>query len=137
MSIDLVNRFAPTPLQSTFYLRGNVISLKTNYSDLLTRMANLTAKSEPANIGEPDSSWRIVIEHQTDEILRPVASSIRYVTDNGLSFVTIGQYSFLAYDRQMQTGISFLSEQLICDQALFAELFLPGFLSLLPGEKRQ
>jgi hypothetical protein len=142
MPIDLVQRFARTPLQSTFHLRGSVICLKTNCPDLLTRMATMAAKSgqansEPANMAQPDCFWRIVIETETDKELNPVASGSRHVSDNGISFVTIGRRSFLAYDAQLQRGISFLSERLVRDQTLFVELFLPGFLSLLPDEKRQ
>lgn len=137
MPIDLVNRFASTPIRSTFHLCGNVISLETNCSDLLTSMANIVPKCEQADIDLSDCTWRIVIEPETDEELKPVASSSRHVSDNGISFVTIGHRSFLAYDARMRTGISFLSQRLVRNRTLFAELFLPAFLSLLPDGKRQ
>ena len=136
MPIDLVNRFALTYLQSTFNMFGNVISLATNSPDLLSRMANLATECEQADIGQPDRSWRIVIEPETDEVLKPAALSSRYVSDDGISFVTLGQRSFLAYDARTRKGISFVSEGLVRDPTLFVETFLPSFLSLLRGENR-
>src|ERR1700678_441473 len=112
MPIDLVNRFALTYLQSTFNMFGNVISLATNSPDLLSRMANLATECEQADIGQPDRSWRIVIEPETDEVLKPAALNSRYVSDDGISFVTLGQRSFLAYDARTRKGISFVSEGL-------------------------
>jgi hypothetical protein len=136
MPIDLVNRFALTYLQSTFNMFGNVISLATNSPDLLSRMANLATECEQADIGQPDRSWRIVIEPETDEVLKPAALNSRYVSDDGISFVTLGQRSFLAYDARTRKGISFVSEGLVRDPTLFFETFLPSFLSLLRGENR-
>jgi hypothetical protein len=137
MPIDLVNRFALTQLQSTFNVFGKVISLATNCPDLLRRVANLARECGEADVGQPDCSWRIVTEPETDEALESVALSGRRISDDGISFVTIGQRSFLAYDERARKGISFLSEGLVSDPTLFVEVFLPGFLSLLPGGKRQ
>jgi hypothetical protein len=136
MPIDLVNRFALTPRQSTFNLSGRVISLSTNCPDLMSRMANLAPEYEDAGFGQPDCSWRIVTEPETDGVLKSVALTCRYVSDEGISFVTIGQRSFLAYDERTRKGISFVSEGLVREPTLFVEAFLPCFLSLLPEGKR-
>jgi hypothetical protein len=136
MPIDLVNRFALTPLQGTFNLSGKVISLATNCADLLSRLANLAPECGQADVGQPGCSWRIVTESETDEVLKSVALTSRYVSDDGISFVTIGRRSFLAYDERARRGISFITEGLIRDPTLFVEAFLPGFLSLLPEGKR-
>jgi hypothetical protein len=136
MPIDLVNRFALTPKQGTFNLSGKVISLATNCADLLRRMANLATECEEANVGQPDCSWRIVTEPETEEGRDSAALSGHYVSDEGMSFVTIGRRSFLAYDERMRKGISFVSEGLVRDPTFFVEIFLPGFLSLLPEGKR-
>jgi hypothetical protein len=136
MPIDLVNRFALTHLQCTFNVSGKVISLATNCPDLLSRIANLAPECAEADVGQLDCSWRIVTEPETGEVLKSVALSSRYVSDDGISFVTIGQRSFLAYDERTRRGISFLSEGLVRDPTLFVETFLPGFLSLLPEGKR-
>jgi hypothetical protein len=136
MPIDLVNRFAPTHLQGTFNLFGKVISLATNCPDLLSRIANLAPECGEADVAELDCSWRIVTEPETDEASRSAAFSCRHVSDDGISFLTIGRCSFLAYDERTRKGISFLSEGLVRDPTLFVETFLPGFLSLLPQGKR-
>jgi hypothetical protein len=137
MPIDLVNRFALTHLHCTFNLFGKVISLATNCPGLLSQIANLAPERGRAAVGQLDCSWRIVTEPEKDEILKSVPLSGRYVGDGGISFVTIGQRSFLAYDERTRTGISFLSEAMVRDRTLFVETFLPCFLSLLPGGKRQ
>jgi hypothetical protein len=136
MSLDLVNRFALTHLQCTFRMSGNVISLATNCADLLSRMANLGREFGEPDAGQRDCSWRIVTEPETDEASESVALSCRHVSDDGISFVTIGRRSFLAYDERTRRGISFVSQGLIRNPTLFLETFLPGFLSLLPEGKR-
>jgi hypothetical protein len=136
MSIDLVNRFVPTPIQSTFNLSGMVISLATNCPDLSSRMADLATACEEADVRQPDCSWRIVTEPETDEALESIALCSRYVGDDGISFVNIGQRSFLAYDDRTRKGISFVSEGLVRDATMFVETFFPCFLSLLPEGKR-
>ena len=136
MPIDLVNRFAVTHLQCTFKVRGAVISLATNCADLLSRIANLAPEWGEADGGQPDCSWRIVTEPEMDEVSKSVALRNRYVSDDGIAFVTIGRRSFLAYDERTRSGISFVSEGLIRDPTSFVETFLPGFLSLLPEGKR-
>jgi|ERR1700733_2482582 len=136
MPIDLVNRFALTHLQRTFKVSGKVISLATNCLDLLNQIANLATECEEIDVGHPDCSWRIVTEPETNGVLKSAALSYRYVSDDGISFVTIGQRSFLAYDERTRKGISFVSEGLVRDPTLFVETFLPGFLSLLPEETR-
>jgi hypothetical protein len=100
-------------------------------------MAKLATECEEAGVGSVDCSWRIVTEPGTDEVLESVALSNRRISDDGISFVTLGQRSFLAYDERTHRGISFLSEGLVRDPTLFVDLFLPGFLSLLPEGKRQ
>jgi stage V sporulation protein SpoVS len=136
MPIDLVNRFALTHLHGTFNVFGKVISVATNCPDLLGRIADLARECGQADVGQPDCSWRIVTEPKTDEASKAVAVSSRRISDDGISFVTIGQYSFLAYDERTRKGVSFLSEALVSDRTLFVEAFLPGFLSLLPEGKR-
>jgi hypothetical protein len=137
MPIDLVNRFALTHLQHIFNVSGKMISLATNCPDLLIQIANLAPECEEADVDQLACSWRIVTEPETGEVLKSVALSSRHVSDDGISFVTIGRCSFLAYDERTRRGISFVSEGLVRDPTLFVETFLPGFLSLLPEGKRQ
>ena len=135
MPIDIVKRFALTHLQRRFKVCGKVISLATNCADLLSRMANLAPECGEADAGQLDSSWRIVTEPDTDDVSK-FAASRRSVTDDGISFVTLGRCSFLAYDERTRRGISFVSEELVRDPTLFVETFLPCFLSFLWEGKR-
>jgi hypothetical protein len=137
MPIDMVNRFALTHLEGTFSVSGNVVCLATNCPDLLSRIANLAPECGDADVDQLDCCWRIVTEPETDEVPKSVALGCRYVSDDGISFVTLGPNSFLAYDERTRRGISFVTEGLIRNPTLFAETFLPSFLSLLPERKQQ
>jgi hypothetical protein len=136
MPIDLVSRFALTPIENTFSLAGKVISFATNSPDLWSRIADLAPECRKADVGKPGCSWRIVIEPEADEVLESLSLTSGYIGDEGISFVSFGRRSFLAYDEQTRKGISFVSEGLIRDPIFFANIFLPCFLSLLPEEKR-
>jgi hypothetical protein len=136
MSIDRVNRFTSTPLQSMFNWSGKVLALATNSSILLDRIANLTPQCTQICGGQIDCSWRIVTEPEGDEGLEFDALSSRCVGDEGISFVTIGRRSFLAYDERTRRGISFVSERIVREPSLFVRVFLPGFASLLQVGKQ-
>ncbi len=135
MPVDLVNRFVLTPIEGTFNLSGKVISFATNCPDLLSRMADIASECGEDGSAQLDCSWRIVTEPETDDVVNSVALGCRYFRD-GLSFVTLGRRSFLAYDDRTRRGISFVSEVLILNSTLFVDTFLPGFLSLLREGKR-
>jgi len=137
MPIDLVNRFAPTPLQTTVHWSGKVISFATNSRMLLERMAELVPACPEAGAGEVDCLWRVVAEPDCEGRAEVGASIHRYVTDEGVSFLTIGRRSFLAYDNRSGRGICFVSERLVRDRTLFFEAFLAGFAALLEGGKQQ
>lgn len=131
MPIDLVNRFAATPMQGMFNWYGKVLSLATNSSILLDRVVNLVPQCTEICGGQIDCSWRIVTEPEGDDGLQFDGLSSRCVSDEGISFVTIGQRTFLAYDEKARKGISFVSERLVRDRRLFVQAFLPCFASLL------
>ena len=135
MPIDLVNRFAATPIQSIFNWSGKVISIATNSPILLNRMANLPPQCAPTGDRQIDCSWRIVTEPDEDDGSESDGLSRRYVGNEGMSFVTIGPHSFLAYDEKSRKGISFVSEKFVRNPSLFFEAFLPGFASLLQAGK--
>ena len=122
MPIDLVNRFAVTPMKGMFNWYGKVLSLATNSSILLDRIADLAPQCTEICGGHIDCSWRIVTEPEGNEGFEFDGLSSRYVSDDGISFVTIGQCSFLAYDEKARKGISFVSESLVRDPSC-----RPGF----------
>lgn len=137
MQIDLVNRFAPTPMQTTVHWSGKIISFSTNSSVLLKRIADAAAEPVEARAAKVDCSWRVVTEPEDDEGLEFDALMNRHIRDAGVSFVTIGRRSFLAYDHGAGRGISFLSERIVQDRTLFVGAFLPGFAALVWGGKQQ
>lgn len=136
MPIDLVNRFAHTPLQATLHLSGRVIALATNCRVLLDRVTDLAPRCVATGADQPDCSWRIVTEPEKDEALESDALSGHCVRDQGISFVNLGRLSFLAYDEESRRGISFVSEGLVHDPRLFVQTFLPALTSLIQGGKR-
>jgi hypothetical protein len=136
MPIDLVNRFAVTPMQSIFNWSGKVIAIATNSPILLNRMADLAPQCAETCDGQIDCSWRIVTE-AVEESFEFDGLSSRYVSNGGISFLTIGPRSFLAYDETGRKGISFISENFVRDPTLFVEAFLPSFASLLQNRKEQ
>jgi hypothetical protein len=56
MPIDLVNRFAVTPMQSIFNWSGKVIAIATNSPILLNRMADLAPQCAETCDGQIDCS---------------------------------------------------------------------------------
>jgi hypothetical protein len=135
MPIDLVKRFALTPIQTTVRWSGKIIVFATNSSVLMERMADTAGESVEARAGKVDCSWRVVTEPDDDEESKFDVSIDRCVGGDGISFATIGRRSFLAYDDRTRSGISFVSERLVQDPILFADAFLHGLAALLQGGK--
>ena len=135
MPIDLVKRFAVTPMHRMFHWSGKQISLATNSSILLGRIDKL-APQDVETGGQIECSWRIVTEPGDGEGLESDALSRTYASGEGISFVTIGRRSFLAYDEKARKGISFISDRFVRDPSLFVEAFLASFASLLQVGKK-
>lgn len=141
MPVDLVSRFVLTPMRCTLNLHGVVISLATNSPVLLDRITDLSPECANGESDQPACDWRIVTEAVTeadsDEECEPDSIASRYVGHEGLSLITVGKCSFLAYDERLRKGVSFVSERLVGNPRLFAETFLPALVSLLPGRTQQ
>jgi hypothetical protein len=59
------------------------------------------------------------------------ASRIHNLSRDGVSFISLGQKSFLACDRQARRGICFIPQNLVTDEGRFRQHFLPALISLL------
>ena len=132
--IDLLKRFTPTPFEVTFELSGATIHLATN-SDVMRdrlRMFQPSAKAESQRNAR--SLWRIVVEPEGEAY--DESPSVHRLSHGELAFVRIGHTSFLAYDRQARQGISFISENLVRNEKMFRQCFLPALMSLL-NESRE
>jgi len=127
--IDLLKRFTPTPFEVTFELSGATIHLATN-SDVMRdrlRMFQPSAKAESQR--NAWSLWRIVVEPEREAC--DESPKVHRLSHGELVFVKVGHTSFLAYDRQARQGISFISENLIRNEKMFRQCFLPALMSLL------
>jgi hypothetical protein len=132
--IDLLKRFTPTPFEVTFELSGATIHLATN-SDVMRdrlRMFQPSAKAESQR--NAWSLWRIVVEPEGEAY--DESPSVHRLSHGELAIVRVGHTSFLAYDRQARQGISFISENLVRNEKIFSQCFLPVLMSLL-NESRE
>jgi hypothetical protein len=132
--IDLLKRFTPTPFEVTFELSGATIHLTTN-SEVMRdrlRMFQPSAKAESQRHEWP--LWRIVVEPEGEAY--DESPSVHRLSHGELAFVRVGHTSFLAYDRQARQGISFISENLVRNEKMFIQCFLPALMSLL-NESRE
>lgn len=133
MPVDLVQRFSPTPLVAALRLNGDLVRVATNNQLLLDRFRVESTELREDNGDAPTAVWRIVVELDAEP------SNGEFVLHNfrhdGLSFIRIAQRSFLAGDRQTQSGISFITSDLIREERLFSKYFLPAFVSILEGMK--
>ena len=135
MPIDLIKRFAATPLHATLRVSGKLVAFQTNSRTLLDRLFAAPSVSAVEEMDPPDCSWRIFVEKPEDENLEAGTPICRQTGDGNLSFVTVGRHDFLAYDARTGRGISFLSESLVHHPSAFLRFVLPSLASLLPGTK--
>ena len=129
MLIDLVKRFSSTPLAATMNLNGMMVRVATNDQVVLDRL-RVASTASGGDISAPATvDWRIVVERDGD------ASDIEFAlngfTHDGLSFIRISRGSFLAGDLQARCGISFVTSDLITEEHIFGQYFLPALMSML------
>jgi len=124
---DLVKRFTGTPFEVCFPLFGTTIRLTTNSSVVRDRFA---ACAQGNTALPTEVQCRVVAENIDDPALANGRPSVSWIRNIGLSLINIGQKSFLALDAHGRTAVSFVSERLITDEALFRSYFLPA-LTLL------
>jgi hypothetical protein len=124
---DLIKRFTETSLETTFWLPDTSIRVQTNCQAVADQLGRAPA---PSTTNAPDFVLRIVGE--SDEDVEPgPASGIHHLSHDGLSFINLGQKSFLACDRQARQGICFIPRTLVTDEVRFSQHFLPALISLL------
>jgi hypothetical protein len=127
---DLLKRFTPTPIENMFDLRGATVKLETNSQVLADRLLCSLRRRVSETSTVPDFVWRIVVEPDGEFEVRGMASDHR-LSHQGLSFVTIGQKSFLASDLQTREGVAFISENIASNETLFRQYFLPELIALV------
>lgn len=130
-AIDFIKRFTPTPFVATFALSGASVRVETNCQQLVDRLRNMFPPLVANGSDQPSFVWRVVAESDNDDEPEDESSSVHRLTYAGLSFITLGQKNFLACDWQARLGICFVSQDLVTDEKLFRQCFLPAIISLL------
>ena len=127
---DLIKRFTETPFEAMLSLSGTSIRVETNCRAVIDQLGCALAPCPAGPLAVPDFVLRVVAE--SDQDFDPgLTSCIHRLSRNGLSFISLGQKSFLACDRQARQAISFVSENLVTDEGRFSQYFLPALVSLL------
>jgi len=129
MTPDLVKRFTATPYETTLALNNTVVQVSTNHPLVLDRLGSESRSSEKKIHAEPAARWRVVVEENVD---LPISdSAVRSFSHDGLAFIRIGRGGFLASDRRAHTGISFVAQELVENERLFIDYYLPALLLML------
>ncbi|MGB7849099.1 MAG: hypothetical protein WBL63_26035 [Candidatus Acidiferrum sp.] len=105
--LDPLHRFEPTPYRISLQLMGRTVCVETNSPKILELTLQFFASYPQLSQGDPEFEWRIVGEsgHFT-----PPDRSTPAFSDRDLSFVNMGQRSFLAVDAKARLGVAFLDE---------------------------
>jgi hypothetical protein len=120
--LDPLRRFVPTPHGINLQLMGRTVRVETNSPKILDLTLQFFASYQQTSQRDADFKWRIVSE--SDGFTGPGAPTSAF-SDSDLSFVNMGQRSFLAVDAETRLGIGFLDEG-------FAEAPEPRFISRPP-----
>jgi hypothetical protein len=131
MPIDALRRFTPTPLENSFQVDGDTVSVATNCQLLADRLPGAPASPARERLSPPAAVWRVVVEPEDDVEIEIESLISQRISRDGLALVTIGQKSFLAWDMQAHEGVSFISERFVSDEKLFQQYFLEALISLV------
>jgi hypothetical protein len=127
---DLMKRFTETPFQIVLGLSGRRIRVETNSQAVADQLQRTLTPSASSAFQTPDFVLRVVVESD-DNLDLERAPTIHRLSHNGLSFVSLGQKSFLACDRQGGEGICFISQNLVTDEKQLSSYVLPAVISLV------
>jgi hypothetical protein len=130
MATDFIKRFTPTPIETVVELPGTSIRLETNCQDAVDQLRQAFATRVACTFNAPDFVLRLIAESE-DELEFEAGPVVHRLSHDGLSFISLGRKSFLACDRGGRHGISFISENLVRDEKMFEQFFVPALLSLL------
>jgi hypothetical protein len=130
MATDFIKRFTPTLIEITFELSGTSIRLETNCSAAADRLRRALKPSSANGPDAADFVLRIVAESE-DDLEFEAVPTVHRLSDDGLSFISLGYTSFIACDRRARQAISFISRSLVTDERRFTQHFLPALISQL------
>lgn len=124
---DIIKRFIKTPFETLFRFGSASIRLETNYQAVADRLRSVLAPPTAGPIEVPDLVLRVVAEFE-EEFEPQLASGIRY---GGLSFVSLDQNSFIAFDHEARKGMAFIPHTLVADEKQFSQYFVRGLIWVL------
>jgi hypothetical protein len=119
---DPLRRFVPTPYGITLQVMGRAISVETNSPKILELTLQFFASYQRMSQGDPEFRWRIVSE---SNCFTELGANTSAFSDPDLSFVNMGQRSFLAVDAEARLGVAFLGKG-------FSEAPEPRFINRHP-----
>jgi hypothetical protein len=121
--LDPLRRFVSTPYGISLELMGKTVRVETNSHKILELTRRYFASyPQLSQQGNPEFRWRLVGESNCFTV--PGARTSAY-SDRDLSFVNMGQRSFVAVDVVRRLGVAFLEEG-------FAEAPEPRFINRHP-----
>lgn len=127
-STDLLRRSTPTPLSIDLCVLGQRVRLETNSATALERMRNALAEDGGDQSAGSEFLWRLIVEPDTGcESAWPEMPAF---SDQGLSLVNSGQYSFIALDLKAREAVIFLEERSMNDELKFEHEFLATLVKL-------
>jgi hypothetical protein len=127
---DPVKKFAETSLKTMLWLSGASIREHTNCQAVANQLGRALAPSTTSALDASD--FVLIVVAESEEDVEPVsASCIHNLSRDSVSFISLGQKSFLACDRQARRGICFIPQNLVTDEGRFRQHFLPALISLL------
>jgi hypothetical protein len=103
--VDPLRRFTQTSYVISLQLMGRTVRVETNSPKILELTLQFFACYPQVSEGDPEFRWRIVGE--SDCSTGPGARTSAF-SDLDLSFVNMGQRSFLTVDEETRLGIAFL-----------------------------
>jgi hypothetical protein len=127
---DLMKRFTETPFEIVLGLSGRSIRVQTNSQAIADQLQRTLSPCASNALDMPDFVLRVVVEFD-DDLDPERAPTIHRLSHDGLSFVSLGQKSFVACDRQGREGICFISQNLVSDEKQLSGHFLPTVISLV------
>jgi hypothetical protein len=130
MATDFIKRFTPTLVETVVELSGTRIRLETNCQAAADQLRRAFATRAARTFNAPDFVLRLVAESE-DEFEFEAGPVVHRLSHDGLSFISLGHKSFLACDLVGRRGISFISENLVKDERMFEQFFVPALRSLL------
>jgi hypothetical protein len=130
MIVDLLKRFTPTPIRTTFLFQGTAVRLATNSDLLKSQLVHALDVVPPDESTFPEFGWNVIVEPTESEGFEEEPFDAPTLNILDACLIHIGRQNFLACDQDARQGISFISDELVNSESRFRSCFVPALLSL-------